>query len=775
MTQAMRHIGRSVPRKEDHRFVTGHGRFVADLVNSRTLHAVFVRSTEASADIELVDVQEARRHRGVVAVLTGHDFSGELGTIASLHVPHPAFAEAVAFSSADVEISCLAVDRVHYVGEPLAVVVAEDRATAEDAAELVDVTYRSLTPVVDVREALADGAPLVHPHLTDNVAAELTASFGDLDGARREAAHSLPVSLKIGRHGGMPLETRGVVADWDESCSRVEVWTSSQVPHMVAAAIRRATGWSHAELRVAVPDVGGGFGPKANVYAEEVLVPYVARQLRRRVAWIEDRAEHFQATAQGRDQRLDATLHVDADGAILGWEVDYVADVGAGSLWVAGIVANTALHLLGAYRIPAYHAHGRGVYTNKTIVAQYRGAGRPEACFAIERALDAAAQAVGIDRLEIRRRNVLHAEELPRAVPLPYRDGEPIVYDGSDFALCLEHAAKGVSDEVVAELSVKHPELAVGRGIATYVEATGRGPYEGAGARLNPDGSFDVSAGSASAGQGHETTFAQVAADALGTEMDKVFVRNGDTDRIAIGIGTFASRSAVVGGSAVHEACVRLIEKARPLVEELCGESSDLVTVQSGGLACGDRLVSWVDLAAALTPPGPLARHAPLDATALWAPPTVTWTMGAHAAVVGVHPETGHVDVLAYTVVHEGGVEINPAIVAGQIQGGLAQGIGGALLERFDYGPDGQPQTATLAQYLLPGTLDVPRAEISHLIGRADLNPLNVKGVGESGTIPVYAVLASAVEDALGADACSLTSTPIDPATILELIETMAS
>lgn len=768
-------VGQSITRREDERLVTGHGRFVADLVDATTLHAVFVRSTQAAAVIESMDVSRAAEYPGVVAVVAHDDFAGQLATIASLHVPHQTFAETFAFKVADLEVRCLARDRVHYVGEPIAVVIAESRAVAEDAAELVQVEYQTLPAVIRAEDALMPDSLVVHEQLGHNVAASLSTSFGDIDVAAQRAAHSVQTHVEIGRHGGMPLETRGVLADWDQSRSRVDVWTSSQVPHMVATAIRRATGWNSAEVRVAVPDVGGGFGPKANVYPEEVLLPWISRRLGRRVAWIEDRAEHFQATAQGRDQKLDATLHLDSEGHILGWDVDFVADVGAGSLWVAGIIANTALHLIGPYRVPAYRVSGRAAFTNKTIVAQYRGAGRPEACFALERALDRAAGVLGISSLEIRRRNILEQADLPRKVPMCYRDGEPIEYDGTDFSLCLEHAAKQVSDEILSDYAQAYPHLKVGKGIASYVEATGRGPFEGAAVQLHPDGTFEVSAGSASSGQSHETTFAQIAADALLVSMDAISVHNGDTDKVTFGIGTFASRSAVVGGSAVHTACRKLVERARELLAAHRGVDNAEVRHQPGGFVLGDTTVSWVDLAAALTPTGKFADHAPLRVAASWSPRTVTWTMGAHAGIVGVDTDTGHVEVLDYAVVHEGGAEINPAVVGGQVQGGVAQGLGGALLEAFEYGDDGQPQTASFAQYLLPSSVDVPVARVAHLPGRADLNPLRVKGVGESGTIPVYAVLAAAIEDATGVAPGTLTRTPFLPEDVLALADAGAS
>ncbi|MGV9847907.1 xanthine dehydrogenase family protein molybdopterin-binding subunit [Streptomyces sp. NPDC003442] len=771
MTASAPLMGATVPRREDERFLTGRGAFVADLTGPGTWHAVFVRSSYAAARIRAVETAAARRLPGVLAVLTGEDLAGRLGPLGSLHKPQPAFVKAFSFHSAEIDLPCLAIERVHYVGEPLAVVVAESRAIAEDAAELVDIAYERDEPVADARTALSATAPRVHPELPDNVAASLQAGFGDVDAARRSAAHVVRNTFRIGRHSGIPLECRGVLSRWDQARQRVEVWTSTQVPHFVRTAITTATGWPTHQVRVRTPDVGGGFGPKANVYAEEVVVAYLARLLNREVAWIEDRAEHFQATAQGRDQELEAELAVDSDGRILSWSVDYVVDVGAGSLWVAGIIANTALHLLGAYRIPHYRVSGRAVYTNKTIVAQYRGAGRPEACFALERSLDAAADAAGLPPEEIRRRNILRAEDLPHKVPLPYRDGVPITYDGADFGRCLDACLKLLPAETVTDLAADYPDLLLGHGISTYVEATGRGPYESGRARLLPGGTFEIAAGSASAGQSHETTFAQVAAQTLGVPFDAVRVRNGDTDAVTYGIGSFASRSAVVGGSAVYTACRRLRERGRELAAELLDVRPDDVDAVDGGFSSSDgRDIGWERLATELAPGGGLADHQPLDQTSTFSPPTVTWTMGAHAAVVGIDPGTGIVRVLRYAVAHEGGDEINPAVVEGQVRGGVAQGIGGTLLEEFAYSAEGQPQTTTFAEYLLPGTFEVPPTAVAHLHGPADLNPLGVKGVGESGTIAVYSTVAAAVEDAASSAAGRITTTPIRPSTVLALL-----
>ena len=742
-------VGRPLIRREDARFLAGSGRFVADLADPAALHAVFVRSTQARARLLKIEVEDACRQAGVIAVFIGSDLAEDTGPLPTLHEPHPGFASATDFRLVDGGLPCLAEEIVHYVGQPLAVVIAQSRHLAEDAAELVDVRYEDLPAVTDAVAALAEDAPSVYEHLNSNEAGRIGYALGDVDAARAGADLVVTGTYRMGRHGAVPLECRGVYADVDHRRDRVEVWTSTQIPHLVRNALCAVTGWPMDQVRVAAPDVGGGFGTKANVYAEEIVIPVLAKRLGRAVCWVEDRAEHFTSAAQGRDQVHQTRLATDAAGHILAWEDDFVVDVGAASLWTAGILANTAVHLHGPYRMPNVRVRGRAAFTNKTIVAQYRGAGRPEACFALERALDDAAGRLGISRQEIRRRNLLTADELPYPVELPYRDGVPIEFDGGDYRACFEACLNLLPFSELAELRAKHPQLAIGYGTANYLEATGRGPYETGRVRLTGAGRFEVAAGSASAGQGHQTTLAQVAADALGVAPDAITVLNGDTDAVADGVGTFASRSAVLAGNAVDQACRQLVSRAAELAAQLPGRDT------AGGPP------PWAELAEALAPTGVFADAQPLDVTARYRPPTVTWTMGAHAAVVGVDRDTGICTVLRYAVAHEGGTELNPMIVEGQIIGGVAQGVGGALLEDFRYTAEGQPLTGSLADYLLPETTDLPPVRVAARHTHTERNPLGVRGAGESGTIAAYAAIAAAIEDATGAH---VTSTPISPA-----------
>lgn len=779
----MKQVGSSVARREDARLLAGRGEFVADLA-AGTHHVAFVRSPQAHARIKRIDVSAALERPGVIGVFTGADLDMVSTRIPTLTTPDPDFTRATDFSMVEQRLELLPTDLVHHVGQALVAVVAEDRYLAEDAAEAVVVDLVPLSAVVDPEAALRDDAPVLHPHLPSNEAARITVRFRDgvllttpgadaaaTDGALEESAGMTTVegTYRVGRHGAIPLETRGVVARPERD--KVTVWTSTQIPHLVRQAICATTGWSTDEVRMRMPDVGGGFGTKANVYVEEVLVPYLARRTGRALAWIEDRQEHLTSSAQGRDQVHHTRLTVDQAGRIVHFSDDFVLDVGAGSLWVAGIVANTAIHLMGPYRMPSAHIRGRAAFTNKTVVAQYRGAGRPEAAFALERSLDLAAERLGLSRVEIRRRNLLAATDLPYPRPIPYRDGVSIVYDGADYVACLEAVLKLLPPSTVSELAATRPHAALGFGVASYLEATGRGPYETAHVRHTSDNTFEMTTGAASAGQSHETTFAQVAADALEVDMEQVHYRAIDTDTLPHGVGTFASRSAVLAGSAARQACRSLVERARERAARLLGTQVEEILYKEGRFSSLVGEMTWEDLARACSPSGALADEPPLDAAATYRPTTVTWTMGVHAAVVAVDRRTGWIEVLRYAVAHEGGHELNPQVVEGQVHGGVAQGIGGALFEEFAYAEDGQPQSTTFADYLLPSTADVPTVQVEHLAVDTPVNPLGVRGVGESGAIAAYPVLAGAVDDALGAG-WHQAATPMRPAPLLSHLRT---
>lgn len=733
-----RYSGSSVPREEDQLLLHGTARFVADRT-AGTYHVVFVRATEPYADILGVDTAEAATMPGVLGIYTAGELDLAGANLPVLTTPNPTFAEATGFCMAEQRMPLLATSRVHYVGQPIVAVVATDRYRGEDAAEAVAVSYRSLEPVTDPEAALR--AEPLYEHLQDNELARIGYQFGDPEEAFQRAHLIVEREYRMGRHGAVPLETRGAMAGLDRGLGRVTLTTSTQIPHLVRNGICTVTGWAEHEIVVRVPDVGGGFGTKANVYAEEIVLAVLARITGCDLAWVEDRQEHLTASAQGRDQWHRTKLAVDEHGHILAWRDEFLVDLGAGSLWVAGIVANTAIHALGPYRIPAVDVAGSAVLTTKTIVAQYRGAGRPEAAFALERTLDAAAAELGITGTRMRELNLLSTGDFPYHRPIPYRDGVPIAYDGKDYRACLEAVRELLPETELDRIREQYPGRLLGYGVASYLEATARGPYETARLRVLDDGAIELSTGAASAGQGHATVFSQIAADALGLPIGRLRYRPVDTERLPDGIGTFASRSAVVAGSAVHNGALRLLEHARETAAGVLGGEVDYA---AGVFRRADQQLSFGELFRH-------TRHDPglLDVTETYRPQTVTWTMGVHATVVAIDPRTGMVTVLRYAVAHEGGRELNPELVRGQILGGVAQGIGGSLFEEYDYAPSGQPLATTFAAYHLPLSTDIPRIEVTHLPAETPSNPIGARGAGESGTIAAYPAIAAAVDNAL--------------------------
>ncbi|MFI5266454.1 MAG: xanthine dehydrogenase family protein molybdopterin-binding subunit [Chloroflexota bacterium] len=746
----LRAAGDGMKRVEDPRFLAGQGAFVADLHRPGELHMAFYRSPYAHARIRGLRMEAARAAPGVVAVLAAQDVEGAQ-PMPSMHVPHPEFARTTELVVLEAPAPLLASGTTRYAGEPLALVVAESRAAAEDAVGLIELDAEPLTPVVDFDAALS--GPALYEELPGNLAASLRVRR-ELPSPSAEGEElSIHARFRIARQGGAPIETRGVLADMDPVSRRVTLWTSTQVPHLVRLAVSHALGRPEEQLHVITPDVGGGFGTKANTYAEEALAVYCAAKLGRPVRWIEDRSEHFLAAAQSRDQVHEVELTVDSEGRILSFKDDYIVNLGAYSLWTAGIVCNTALHALGPYRVPVLDIRGRAILSNKPPAAQYRGAGRPEACFALERALDMAANRVGIDGLEIRRRNLIRPEEMPYAQRVLQRDGIPIVYDASDYLAILDKAVAMAEPAGWPELRrcAEAQSERLGIGCAAYVEATGRGPFEGARVSIGHDGSVQVATGAACSGQGHETTLAKICARVLEVPMESIRVRGGDTDLVTRGVGTFASRTAVVAGNAVYQASQEVREK-------LLGRAADVLKVPPTGLAWRGAAAHTAD-GRSLTLAA-LASAESTEAEAYFRPETVTWTMGLHLAVVAVQPGTGGLRILRYVSVHDGGVALDETIVDGQMHGGIAQGIGGGLFEEFSFTEDGQPTALTMADYMLPTSMEMPDVRVGHTKASAN-NPLGIKGVGESGAVPAAAALANAISNAL--DGAELNETPLSP------------
>lgn len=759
-------VGRSVPRVEDERLLRGQGAYVDDLHPSGCAEAAFLRSTQAHARIVSIDVSAALAAPGVIAVHTGADLAQALPPMVFqiARVVPPPVRESTGAVSRVHPMPAIPAERTTYVGQPLAVVVAESRYLAEDALELIEVELEPLPAVVDPEAALEPGAPLVESDWEDNLALEYRYRRGDAETAIEGAAFVVEEVFRSHRHVASPIECRGVVAVVDPLDGTLAVSASTQTPHQLrdflSGALRRAP----ETLRVRAPDVGGGFGPKGAIYPEDLVIPYLATVVGRPVKWIEDRSEHFSATTHGREQVHRITIAADAEGRIVAVRDRIVHNCGAFHTLGLVVPYNTLTHLIGMYDVPAVDVHLRAAITNTGVVAPYRGAGRPEAVFAMERAIDRLARAVGIEPIELRERNAIPAESMPYATGMIYRDGTEQVYDSGDYPHLLRLARELVSDEPWAERAAGRR---VGVGYAAYVEGTGVGPFETASLAVLAGGRVRVATGAASQGQSHRTTLGQIAADALGVRLEQIEVVGGDTAAIASGFGTIASRSLVVAGNAVAKAAAELRTQVLEAAGALLGADASKLTLAGGVVrGAGDAELALADLAGALSPFNPrrpAGVPTELKATATFNPGPVTYAAGVHAAVVAVDERTGAVELLRYAVSHDCGRAVNPAIADGQVLGGVMQGIGGALFEELIYDPDGQLRTGSFMDYLLPTAGEMPDFRLAHADVPSPLNPLGVKGLGEGGAIGPPAAIANAVEDALSdlgvvIRACPLTS-----------------
>jgi carbon-monoxide dehydrogenase large subunit len=765
-----KYVGAVVRRREDPRLLTGRGVYVDDLRVAGCLHAAILRSPHAHARIVAVRTGRARAHPAVVACFDHDDLASALRPLPVAGVPPPALQARVGFRLKTAAQLPLASGKVRYVGEPVAVVVATDRYALEDALELVDVDYEPLAVVTDVEQGLAPQAPLIHEAWGDNVSVAFEARVGDPDRALAGASARVRARIRVPRYAGVPLEPRALLAEPTARGDRLTVWASTQVPHWLQRTLAEALGWPARRLRVVAPEVGGGFGTKCSIYPEDVLIPIVAARLGRPVKWLETRREHLQSATHSREQLHDAELGATPDGALVGIRDRILLDQGAYNPW--GIVQpyNTVGHLLGPYRIPNAAFEVRSVVTSKTPHAPYRGAGRPEAVFVMDRMLDLLARELHLDPAELRRRNLVRPDEMPYDVGLLYRDGNPLVYDGGDFPDALERAlhAAGYEAARAEQAELRTRGVYRGVGISAYVEGTGVGPYEGATVGLDAAGKVVVATGACSQGQGHETVYAQIAADALGVDMEDVTVVGGDTDAIPFGVGTFASRSMVLAGNAIHasasEVRRRLVRAAARLLEA----AEPDVTVEGGRifvLGSPGRGVSFARVVEACLPTfQDRARVEPeFQVTTYQGVPTVTYASAVHVAMVEVDPETGCLRLLRYVVAHDCGRVVNAVLVDGQIHGGVAQGVGGGLGEEIVYDAGGQLLTGSLMDYALPRADELPFIETVHLEHPSPRNALEVKGVGEGGAISPPAALANAIEDALAPFAARITEGPVTP------------
>jgi aerobic carbon-monoxide dehydrogenase large subunit len=733
-------VGARVRRREDPRLITGSATYLDDLRPPDLVHLVFARSYVPHADLTAVDVSEARAAPGVLAIYTAEELDGL-----------PAFPVSGPKGTRLPARPLLCRDRIRYQGEPYAIVVARSREEAVDAADLITSELTQRPAVTNVDDAQHDTA-IVHEALKTNVAYESRRLHGDIEAAFTRAVHVVKARIRNQRVAGIPIEPRGVLAIGNRWEPSLTVWTSTQIPHEVRGRLASFLGVPEAAVRVIAPEVGGGFGSKLSVYPEDLLIPWVAMQLGRPVKWVETRSEHFQATTHGRDQVHDLELALDGDGRILGLRGRILADLGAYPMG-AGLARLTRRIITGWYQVPAAQVDCVAVYTNKTPVAAYRGAGRPEAIFSIERLMDLAARRLDLDPVEIRRRNLLP----------PF--SEPVVnvmeeeYDSGNYAAALDRAMALVDyvrtrqEQAAARASGK----LIGVGVACYLELAGFGPdsdlFESASVRVQPDGTVTVITGTSPHGQGHETAWSQLVATELGIPAERVTVLHGDTAAVPVGVGTFGSRSAAVGGVAVHAAARAVEAKARVLAAHLLEAAPvDIVFDRGAWHVRGvpTRTVRLTDVAGLAYGAGrPPDVEAGLEATQYYQPTGMVVPFGAHVAVVELDPETGAVTLQRYVSVDDCGVVLNLLLVEGQVHGGLAQGLAQGLFEEVVYGSDGELSTGNLLTYMVPTAPDLPSFTLDRTVTPSPRNPLGVKGVGEAATIGSTPAIVNAVLDAL--------------------------
>ena len=772
VTEGAQGVGARVPRNEDRRHLHGEGRFVADLKFAGTREVAFVRSPVAHGRIVGIEAPADATSR---EFWTATDLEG-------LAQPIRAVSARPGFQASDYPI--LAVGKVRFVGEPVAMVIGDSRAAAEDLAEQAFLDIEDLPAVPDREAALAADAALVHDDWEDNRFIEYDVDLGDVTGAAEHADVSVTRRYEMARTAGVPLETRGCLAYYDSRLDQLILYSSTQFPHVIRTALARLLGLEERRLRVVAPDVGGGFGIKNNLYPEEVALAALALRVPHPVRWIEDRWEHLVGSAQARDHHYEVTAHASRDGEILGLEAHVTVNAGAYSVWpwTAAMEAGMASGMLpGPYQIQNYRFRATTVATNNTPLGPYRGVARPGACFAIERTIDEVAHELGLEPRDVRLRNMVPADAFP------YESVTGMIYDSGDYAASVVRAAETIDHDGIREQQAQEPadgEVRIGVGYASYTEQTAHGArewanrglpvifgFESATLTVDPAGGLTIDVGIQSHGQGLETSLAQVAHDVLGVPPAQISVRHGDTDISPYGMGTFASRSMVMAGGAVHEAATRLVERLRLVGAALLDEPIEDVTYADRAVVGRGGSVTLAEIADAAylhIERLPEDVGAGLSVTHHYRPSTETGTFSysTHAVKVAVDMTTGAVRLLDYVVAEDCGTVVNPMIVDGQVHGGVAQGIGQALLEESHYDETGQPKSTTFMDYMLPGASDVPNIRIEHLETKSPFTVLGMKGMGEGGAIAPPAAIANAVTDALREIGVSICWTPISPASV---------
>ncbi len=761
-------IGARVPRLEDFSLLTGNARFVDDIPAPGALHAAFVRSPHPHALIRSFDASAALAMPGVVAVLSLDDLAPVLRQRRMNRTSNSGtkLGQSWPFALADGEVS--------FVGEAVAIVVANDRYAAEDAVSRVAVDYDMLPAALDCR---VEHAPAVRRELSSNRVIAYKVTYGDPQAAFAKAAHVVHEDLWIHRGAAHSMEGRGIFAQIADR--ETNVWASTQKAHDLRNALADYIALDDSRLRVATPDVGGGFGPKLCVYPEDVAVVATATLLRRSVKWIEDRREHFTNAAQERDQYWSIEIAADAEGRIRGVRGRLIHDIGAYALQDVNIPYNSATTLSGPYMVPALAMDVVATHTNKAPVSSVRGAGYPQAAFAMERLMDRLARTIGVERAELRRRNLIPAEKMPYLKPLKARSGEQVQYDSGDYPGCQADLLRATAwDDFPRRQAVARAEgRYIGIGLAHGIKGTGRGPFEFGGVRVSPTGRITVSTGAAAMGQGLATALAQICAEAFGVKAKDVTVISGDTAAAPLGLGGFASRQTVTAGSSVQIASQAVAAKAKKLASHMLEAAEEDLEIVGGEV----RVVGAPQLAVKLGELARVLKGAPgyafpkdidpgLEADATFRVDQLAYSNACHVVEVEVDIETGGVTILRYVALQDAGRRVNPQIVDGQVHGGIAHGIGNAVFEWMGYDDTGQPVTTTFADYLLPTATEVPALETLYKESPSPHNPLGVKGVGEVGVIPAAAAIISAIEDALSPFNVHIAQMPIMPPKLLELI-----
>jgi carbon-monoxide dehydrogenase large subunit len=762
-------IGARIPRLEDHALLTGSARFVDDIASPGVLQVAFARSPHPHASIRDVDASAARALPGVVAVFTLDDLAPVMKRRRMIRTSNSGtrLDQSWPFALADGEVS--------FVGEPVAIVIATDRYIAEDAVALVAVDYEVLPAATDCRTA--DRGPVVRRELASNQVISYKVAYGEIDAAFANAAYVLHEDLWVHRGAAHSMEGRGILAQISDR--ETNVWASTQKAHDLRYAIADYIALDESRLRVATPDVGGGFGPKLCVYPEDVAVVAAATLLRRSVKWIEDRREHFTNAAQERDQYWSIEIAADADGRVRGVRGRLIHDIGAYALQDVNIPYNSATTLTGPYVVPALAMDVVAAHTNKAPVSSVRGAGYPQAAFAMERMMDRLARALNLDRAELRRRNLIAAEKMPYLKPLKARSGEQVQYDSGDYPGCQAEILRvaGWDDFPRRQAQARIENRYLGIGLAHGIKGTGRGPFEFGNVRVSPTGRITVSTGAAPMGQGLATALAQICAEAFGVRAHDVTVVAGDTAAAPLGLGGFASRQTVTAGSSVQIAAKAVAAKARMLASHMLEAAEEDLEIVDGEV----RVVGAPQLAVKLGELARVLKGAPgygfppgidpgLEASATFRVDQLAYTNACHVVEAEVDIETGGVTIRRYIAIQDAGRRVNPMLVDGQVHGGIAHGIGNAVFEWMGYDASGQPVTTTFADYLLPTATEVPSFETLYKESPSPHNPLGVKGVGEVGVIPAAAAVISAIEDALSPFNVHIAQMPIRPHEIVALI-----